>query len=154
TGSDDAVGDPFAAVVRKPARPVALLETLAALLGRGELSASARPGGAFDGALAARRPLRILVVEDNATNEQLAVRVLERLGYRPDVARDGAEAVRAVERERYDVVFMDVQMPEVDGYEATRRIVGRRAPGERPRIVAITAHASGEDRAACLDAGM
>jgi CheY-like chemotaxis protein len=70
------------------------------------------------------------------------------------LAANGVEAIRAVERQPYDVVFMDVQMPEMDGLEATRQICARWAPGERPRIVAMTANALAEDRAACLDAGM
>jgi CheY-like chemotaxis protein len=82
------------------------------------------------------------------------VRLLERLGYRADVAANGVEAIRAIERQPYDVVFMDVQMPEMDGLEATRQICARWAVGERPRIVAMTANALAEDREACLAAGM
>jgi CheY-like chemotaxis protein len=97
---------------------------------------------------------RILLAEDNAVNQKLALRLLQRLGYRADLAANGLEAIRAVERQPYDVVFMDVQMPEMDGLEATRVIVGRYPAGERPRIIAMTANALAEDRAACLAAGM
>jgi CheY-like chemotaxis protein len=104
--------------------------------------------------MADRHPLRILVAEDNAVNQKLALRLLEQMGYRADVAANGLEAVAAVERQTYDLVLMDVQMPEMDGFEASREIT-RRWPGdERPRIVAMTANAMQGDRELCLAAGM
>ncbi len=99
-------------------------------------------------------PLRILLAEDNTINQKLALRLLERLGYRADLAANGVEAIRAVERQPYDLVFMDMQMPEMDGLEATRQISARWAAGTRPRIAAMTANALIEDREACLAAGM
>jgi CheY-like chemotaxis protein len=98
-------------------------------------------------------PLRILLAEDNAMNQKVALRLLERLGYRADVASNGLEAIEALERGRYDVVLMDVQMPELDGLDASRRIC-ERWPDTRPRIVAMTANALPEDREACFAAGM
>ena len=86
-------------------------------------------------------------------NQKLALRLLERMGYRADVVENGSAAVAAVEGSTYDVILMDVQMPELDGLEATRRI-RRRWPGETPRIVAMTANAMDGDREACLAAGM
>jgi CheY-like chemotaxis protein/HPt (histidine-containing phosphotransfer) domain-containing protein len=87
-------------------------------------------------------------------NQKLALRLLEQMGYRADVAANGLEAVAAVERQPYDLVFMDVQMPEMDGFEASREITRRWPPDRRPRIVAMTANALQGDRELCLAAGM
>jgi CheY-like chemotaxis protein len=99
-------------------------------------------------------PLRILLAEDNAVNQKVALLLLERLGYHADVAWNGLEALEALERQPYDVVLMDVQMPELDGLDASRRICERWPPGSRPRIIAMTANAMLEDREACFAAGM
>jgi CheY-like chemotaxis protein len=118
------------------------------------------PAADGDGALeldprhAERHPLEILLVEDNAVNQKLALRMLARMGYDADLAANGLEAVQAVERERYDLVLMDVQMPEMDGLEATREIVARVPQSRRPWIVAMTANAMDSDRQRCMDAGM
>ncbi len=103
--------------------------------------------------LAERHPLRILLAEDNAVNQKLALKLLERMGYTADVADNGVEAVAAVGESLYDVILMDVQMPEMDGLEATRTIIEQHGPA-RPRIVAVTADAMQDDRKRCLDAGM
>jgi CheY-like chemotaxis protein len=119
-----------------------------------------RADGGRDGQLdldpeqASRHPLRILLVEDNVVNQKLALRLLAMMGYAPDVAANGLEAVEAVQRQPYDIVLMDMQMPEMDGLEATRVIHMRVASEERPRIVAMTANATDEDRREAEDAGM
>ena len=87
-------------------------------------------------------------------NQKLALRLLQQMGYRADLASNGIEAVESVERQTYDVVLMDVQMPEMDGLEATRRICARWQRQQRPRIVAMTANAMQGDRELCLAAGM
>jgi signal transduction histidine kinase/CheY-like chemotaxis protein len=98
------------------------------------------------------QPLRVLVADDNPVNQRVAVRMLKRLGYDCDVVADGRQALSALDAARYDVVFMDVQMPEIDGLEATRRL--KRRPDDVPWVVAMTAHALEDDRRRCFDAGM
>jgi len=101
--------------------------------------------------MAQRHPLRILLAEDNVVNQKLALRLLSQMGYRADLASNGIEALDAVARQTYDVILMDVQMPEMDGLAASRRL--NQLP-QRPRIVAMTANAMQGDREACLAAGM
>jgi CheY-like chemotaxis protein len=97
------------------------------------------------------RPLRILLAEDNRVNQLLALRILEELGFTADVAGTGTEALELVQKNLYDVVLMDVQMPEMDGLEATRRL---RTFNRHIYIIALTANAMEGDRARCMDAGM
>jgi CheY-like chemotaxis protein len=104
--------------------------------------------------MAENAPLRILLAEDNMINQKVALKVLERFGYRADVAGNGLEAIDAIGRQHYDVVLMDVQMPEMDGLEATREICRRWDAQHRPLIVAMTANATPEDRNRCREAGM
>jgi CheY-like chemotaxis protein len=108
----------------------------------------------MDAGMAARHPLRILLAEDNVVNQKLAMRLLQQMGYRADLASNGIEAIECMERQPYDVVLMDVQMPEMDGLEASRRINAKWSADERPRIVAMTANAMQADREECLAAGM
>ena len=108
----------------------------------------------MDPGMAARHPLRILLAEDNVVNQKLAMRLLQQMGYRADLASNGIEAVESVQRQIYDVVLMDVQMPEMDGLEASRRITAAAPRDKRPRIVAMTANAMQGDREMCMDAGM
>ncbi|OGO28750.1 MAG: hypothetical protein A2Z16_10995 [Chloroflexi bacterium RBG_16_54_18] len=146
----------FAACLVKPVRSSALLEAVLGIFSTAPVqtiaAVPARVG--IDPEMAARHPLRILLAEDNAVNQKLALRLLSLMGYRADVAGNGKEAVQALERQPYDLVLMDVQMPEMDGLEATRLICARWKQGERPRIVAMTASAMQGDREACLEAGM
>jgi CheY-like chemotaxis protein len=108
----------------------------------------------FDATLAERLPLRILLAEDNPINQKVALAMLKRYGYQAEVAADGREALAAVERERYDVVLMDIQMPGMDGLEATRTIIARGPAVARPRIIGLSANAMTEDVQAALAAGM
>lgn len=98
--------------------------------------------------------LRILMAEDNVVNQKVVQQYLKRLGYRADVVSNGLEALAALQQRTYDVILMDIQMPELDGLETTRRILATYEDDERPRIIALTANATREDRQRCLDAGM
>jgi len=145
----------FAACLTKPVKPSQLYDTLMNVFGTAPAHVQAPgPPERPDGQLAERLPLRILVAEDNVVNQQLAVLLLKKIGYRADVAANGLEVLEALGRETYDVVIMDVQMPEMDGLEATRRIHQRWPAGRRPHIIAATANAMQEEREACLAAGM
>jgi signal transduction histidine kinase/CheY-like chemotaxis protein len=147
----------FAASLAKPLHQSQLFDTLVTLLapdGPARSAAPSAPKPRLDAGMAERHPLRILLAEDNVVNQKLALRLLQQMGYRADVAGNGIEAIECIERQPYDVVLMDVQMPEMDGLEASRRITARWPPGERPRIVAMTANAMQGDREECLAAGM
>jgi signal transduction histidine kinase/CheY-like chemotaxis protein/putative methionine-R-sulfoxide reductase with GAF domain len=146
----------FAAALAKPLRQSQLFDTLVTLLAHEPTPRSKAPAAkpSVDATLATRHPLRILLAEDNVVNQKLAMRLLQQMGYRADLASNGIEAIESIGRQTYDVVLMDVQMPEMDGLEATRRITQRWAAGERPRIVAMTANAMQGDREECLAAGM
>jgi CheY-like chemotaxis protein len=145
-----------AAFLVKPVKPSALHDAvMTALAGHVDAVPVRQPSAAaIDHELADRHPLRILLAEDNPVNQKLAMRLLERMGYRADLASNGREAVDAVDRGDYDLVLMDVQMPELDGLEATRRIRSARPAGNGPHIVAMTANALEGDRETCLAAGM
>ena len=108
----------------------------------------------MDRHLAQRLPLRILLAEDHLVNQKMALLILQRLGYRADVASNGLEVLTALCRQPYDVVLMDMQMPQMDGLEATRRIIAEYPHSLRPRIIAMTANAMLGDREQCLEAGM
>jgi signal transduction histidine kinase/DNA-binding response OmpR family regulator len=147
-----AAGGFFAAQLTKPLKTSQLHDALANALA--ERWDDRRGAGDAAGAATEASTLRILLAEDNTVNQMVALRVLERLGYGADVAATGLEALDALERGTYDVVLMDVQMPELDGLDTTRRIHERWSPETRPRIIAMTANALPEEREACFAAGM
>jgi CheY-like chemotaxis protein/HPt (histidine-containing phosphotransfer) domain-containing protein len=108
----------------------------------------------MDAGLAQRFPLRLLLADDNPINQKVGLNVLKRMGYRADVAANGREVLHALEQKTYDVILLDVQMPEMDGFEATRAIRDRWPEAGRPRIIAMTGNALLGDREKCLAAGM
>jgi CheY-like chemotaxis protein/HPt (histidine-containing phosphotransfer) domain-containing protein len=138
----------------KPLKPAQLLAELTRLFAKNTAPANEKPPTKSLPNLAGELPLRILLAEDNVINQKVALRLLERLGFRADLAANGYEVLDALERQRYDVVLMDVQMPDMDGLETTRAILKSYPRAQRPRIIAMTASALDTDRLACLDAGM
>ena len=149
----------FSAYLTKPVKHSQLFDCLVTVFGEGSGRAKEdkKPPLVTRHTLAeAKRRVRILLVEDNIVNQKLAARLLEKMGYRSDAVGNGKEAVEALQMVPYDVVLMDVQMPEMDGYEATRMI---RNPQSKVRnhdvpIIAMTANAMKGDRERCLEAGM
>ncbi len=146
-----------AGAILKPFRPAPLLETLVrALTGVAMQDKRAPAASPFGETLASRLPLRLLLADDNAVNQKVAGMLLLRLGYRADVAANGVEVLRALQSKTYDLIFLDVQMPEMDGYETARRVTAlwAAAPAARPRMIAMTGNAMQGDRERCLEAGM
>ena len=137
----------FAAFLTKPIKPSQLFNALSRVF-VADVRASQPTVDVpmLDSQMADRLPLRILL--------KVAIRILDRLGYRADVAGNGLEAIDALERQPYDVILMDMQMPELDGLDATRRIRKEIAGERQPRIIATTANAMEGDRELCLEAGM
>jgi PAS domain S-box-containing protein len=144
----------FAACLNKPIRASALFDALMGTLVGQRAPVKAEAPTRPDVEMAQRLPLRILLADDYVVNQKVALRLLGQMGYRADVAANGLEAIQALERQPYDVILMDVQMPEMDGLEATRQICSRFPSGKRPRIIAMTANAMQGDREICIKAGM
>ncbi|MER7574503.1 response regulator [Streptomyces sp. NPDC126514] len=137
----------------KPIKAVQLYGSLCQAL----VSAETEPAEPIPASSAASRglpPLRILLAEDNTINQELALRMLSKIGYAADAVSDGAQAVEALRQRHYDVILMDVHMPVMNGLEASKAIHHEWPPGRRPRIIALTASAMREDREACTDVGM
>jgi two-component system sensor histidine kinase/response regulator len=147
--------DEFAVRLMKPIKQGDLFNALTTALGKIKtVTRSLRQNKSFDLAMATRLPLGILIAEDNIINQRVTKGMLNQFGYHSDLVVSGKEAVEAVERQKYDLLFMDLQMPDMDGLEATRLICSRMSLSERPYIVAMTANAMKEDRELCLSAGM
>jgi len=143
------------ASVYKPIRPKQLLEALRHAFDPQRTSIRKAPStSVFDPLLGSRLPLRILVADDNRVNQRVGQALLEKLGYRSEVVSNGLEVLQALELQRFDIVFMDVQMPELDGCSAAREIHRRWSEEDRPRIIAMTGNAMLGDREKCLEAGM
>lgn len=139
----------------KPIKQSQLLDSIIFVLG-GKLIQPLRMEKSFslDRQLASKYPLKILLAEDNVINQKVAIKILEKLGYRADVASNGLEAIEAVKTINYDVVFMDIHMPELDGLGASRIITSELKLEHYPVIIAMTANAMQGDREQCLAAGM
>src|SRR2546429_824536 len=156
----DTRGIEFAAFLNKPIKPSQLYNTLISLCAEQEhiqplLRRADTADLQFDAMLGERLPLRILLAEDNTVNQKLALLLLQRMGYRADIAANGLEVLEALQRQSYDMILMDVQMPEMDGLEAPRAIhESWPTEQQRPRIVAMTANAMQDDREEWLAAGM
>ena len=143
----------FAACLSKPAKPSHLFDTLVRIFGGAEPTTGPLPVVAAEPR--GSRTERILLAEDNAVNQKVALHMLARLGHRADIAANGLEVLQALARQDYDIILMDVQMPEMDGLEATRKIkAGLVAGHPNPWVIAVTANAMEGDREACLQAGM
>jgi GAF domain-containing protein/CheY-like chemotaxis protein len=144
----------FAAYINKPLKQSQLFDTLAGLFVGGKVEKPAAPERVkLDPEFALRNPLKILLAEDNVINQKLAMRLLSQMGYQADLAANGLETLEALSHATYDVILMDVQMPEMDGLEATRQISAKWKEN-RPRIIGLTANAMQGDREMCLAAGM
>jgi len=155
--SEDVQKIGFAAILQKPIKPSNLYQVLLGIFLEQPIKLTAeKPESKKQDIpnLAEELPLRILLAEDNAVNQKVALNILKRLGYLADIAANGLEVLEALKRQEYDLVLMDMQMPEMDGLEATRKICEERIPEERPYIIALTANAMSGDRQVCIDAGM
>ncbi|MBW4474224.1 MAG: response regulator [Stenomitos rutilans HA7619-LM2] len=149
------LGMPYAAVLHKPVKQSQFYHLLIDLLaGKAFQLPTAEPPSDRAVKLAEHMPLRILLAEDNLINQKVALLLLQQLGYSADVASNGLDAIAALSNQSYDVVLMDVQMPEMDGLSATRYICEHWEPSSRPHIIAMTANAMVGDREECLGAGM
>jgi PAS domain S-box-containing protein len=147
----------FNAVLTKPVKQSQLFDVIVSVFtksGKPRSRREKKDNPVLDRHLAEKLPLRILVAEDNPVNQRLVLRVLQQVGYRAEVAANGVEVLDALNRQSYDIVFMDIQMPEMDGLEATRCIQTEFPPERQPVIIAVTANAMEGDRERCIAAGM
>ncbi|MCP2728685.1 response regulator [Limnofasciculus baicalensis] len=149
----------FAAIMTKPIKSLRLYNSLISILSTPTIKKNIANHQEeieqkIDPTLGGRFPLRILLAEDNIVNQKVAIMQLKRLGYNVDIAANGIEVLEALKRQCYDVVLMDVQMPELDGLETSRHIRNNFPEDNQPYIIAVTANAMEEDRQECLQAGM
>lgn len=144
----------FAAYLTKPIKPKHLLAALTGIFDETAVVVNPPVKKAIDPDMGRNHPLRILLAEDNLINQKVALRILERMGYQADLAASGLEVLEAMQRQQYDVVLMDVQMPNMDGVEATEQIRDIWPKEQQPAIIAMTANALTGDREKYLEAGM
>jgi len=139
----------------KPTKQTILFESILSIFGLLQfLEVKKEPRHELDSTLGSKHPFKILLAEDNLVNQKVAVKIFEKLGYRIDLAGNGLEVLEAIESISYDVIFMDVHMPEMDGLDASRQINKKYGQENRPKIIAMTANAMQGDREECLAAGM
>ncbi len=140
--------------VSKPARRSSLFEALTRTMTSVDATPKPLSRTDLDATLAMQMPLRILLADDNPVNLKVGQSYLHKMGYRPEMAANGREVLSALEQHPFDIVILDVQMPEMDGFEAAREIRSRYTEEKRPKIIAITGNAMEGDREKCLEAGM
>lgn len=151
---------PFINYAAKPIKTLQLFEAMRRALTNTKAPAEKAPGVKADAPRPAAKPLQILICDDNSINQKVAARILQQIGYKPDVVANGVEALDALDKKIYDLIFMDVMMPEMDGLDATREIRKRQQAGrsedykKRIIIIAMTAQAMQGDREKCIAAGM
>jgi PAS domain S-box-containing protein len=146
----------LSAFINKPIKHLQLYETISTALNEGNKVQSDMDNqkSKFDDELGRKQPLKILLAEDNVINQKVALRILEKMGFRADVSANGREVLSSIKKIKYDVILMDIYMPEMDGYETSQKIVEKYSHDERPKIIAMTANAMQGDKEKCLDAGM
>ncbi|OOQ61611.1 hybrid sensor histidine kinase/response regulator [Mucilaginibacter pedocola] len=142
----------FNAVLTKPVKRQLLYDTVVAEVGKQRPAVAGAKTSVLTEQFGRDLPFRMLIAEDNLMNQKLIIRILNKLGYQPDLANDGLEVLDMMSKKYYDIVLMDIQMPNMDGLEATRML--RKRFGQRTKIVAVTANALSEDKDNCFEAGM
>ncbi len=145
---------PFDAYLTKPIKPIKLHKLLLTTLHTSIHKIETVPNKSSEQSIEIRRQLRILLAEDNIVNQKVALLVLKKLGYHADIVVNGVEVLKILDGKNYDIIFMDLQMPEMDGLTATRHIIANWQLTQRPWIIAMTASAMQGDREICLEAGM
>ncbi|HSH05699.1 MAG TPA: response regulator [Anaerolineae bacterium] len=145
----------FTAIITKPIKTQQLYDTLINVINNQSQPKKERPKKfLFNPQMAQQFPLHILLAEDNRTNQRIITLTLKKLGYKTDIANNGLEVITALQAQTYDLILMDIQMPEMDGLTATKQIRNQFPPTQQPYIIAITANATTQDRQRCLDVGM
>ncbi len=145
--------DLYSAFLFKPLKSSQLHNTIASILGKRPLEVGPK-SKQIEPSMCEKFPLQILVAEDNIVNQKVALKVLQKMGYDAEIANDGLEVIDALERQPFDLVLMDMQMPNMDGIQATRKICKMWSSERRPRIIAMTANAMQGDKEKCFEAGM
>jgi CheY-like chemotaxis protein len=142
----------FASILTKPIRQMLLRDQLLQILSATDNDRVKNSANSLSDNFSSQFPLRILIAEDNLTNQKIATRILTKLGYQPDIANNGKEVMEMISQDHYDIILMDVLMPEMSGLEATRMI--RTCLEIQPIIIAMTANVMQGDRDDCIQAGM